>query len=431
MVRKIKKYKLHKSVDFKNQIITHLKGYNKFCFLDGNNSLDKYSSFDYLAAFEPKIEYKQMDNPFDGLKKFSKKYNDWMFGYFSYDLKNDKKYLESKNIDKIHFPKIHFFIPKYIFMVKKNELKIIYDGEIKESDIDNLFDLINNSEIAQNINFNSDIKNTISKVEYFSAINSIKKNIQLGDIYEMNFCQEFYVENPDVNPFSLFLKLNEHAKSPFSAFYRYNDSFCICSSPERFIKKKGKKIISQPIKGTSSRFDNLSQDELSRNSLLNSEKDFSENVMIVDLVRNDLSITAASGSVYVDELAKLYSYKNVHHLISTVVSEIAENINPIDVIKNAFPMGSMTGAPKLRSMELIEDYEKSYRGIYSGSIGYFTPEMDFDFNVVIRSLLYNQKSNYLSFMVGGAITIESDAKSEYHECLVKAKSILDILNDEK
>ncbi len=431
MARKTKKYKLVNSIDFKNKIIIHLKRYDKFCFLDGNNSHDKYSSFDYLAAFDLKIEYKQTNNPFEGLKQFFKKNNDWMFGYFSYDLKNDIEELESKNIDNIHFPKIHFFIPQYIFIVRDNELKIIYNNQIEEPAVDDLFELISNIEIGQGFNFNNEIKTKISKEDYFSAIKSIKKNIQLGDIYEMNFCQEFYIENPDVNPFSLFLKLNEYAKSPFSAFYRYNDSFCICSSPERFIKKKGKKIISQPIKGTSPRFDNFSQDELSKNSLLNSEKDFSENVMIVDLVRNDLSITAATGSVYVEELAKLYSYKNVHHLISTVVSEIAENINPIDVIKNSFPMGSMTGAPKLRSMELIENYEKSYRGIYSGSIGYFTPEMDFDFNVVIRSLLYNQKSNYLSFMVGGAITIESDAKSEYHECLVKAKSILDILNDEK
>ena len=431
MIRKVKKYKLVNSVDFKNKIITHLKRYDKFCFLDGNNSPDKYSSFDYLAAFEPKIEYKQTNNPFEGLKQFSKRHNDWMFGYFSYDLKNDIEDLESKNIDKIYFPKIHFFIPKYIFIVKTNELKIIYDNQFEDSDIDNLFELITNIEVGQNLIFNNDIKKTISKDEYFSVIKSIKKNIQLGDVYEMNFCQEFYIENPDVNPFSLFLKLNEYSKSPFSAFYRYNDSFCICSSPERFIKKIGKKIISQPIKGTSSRFNDLGQDELSKNSLLNSDKDFSENVMIVDLVRNDLSITAANGSVYVEELAKLYSYKNVHHLISTVVSKIDKNVHPIDVIKHAFPMGSMTGAPKIRSMQLIEDYEKGFRGIYSGSIGYFTPDLDFDFNVVIRSLLYNEKSNYLSFMVGGAITIESDEKSEYQECLIKAKSIIDILSNEE
>ena len=204
-----------------------------------------------------------------------------MFGYFSYDLKNDIEDLESKNIDKIHFPRIHFFIPQYIFVVTKNELKIIYDNQIEESGIDDLFELISNIEIAQNLIFNNEIKNTISKDEYFSAIKSIKKNIQLGDIYEMNFCQEFYIDNPDLNPFSLFLKLNEYSKSPFSAFYRYKDSFCICSSPERFLKKIGKKIISQPIKGTSSRFEDLEQDQLSKNALLNSDKDFSiENLFL-------------------------------------------------------------------------------------------------------------------------------------------------------
>jgi para-aminobenzoate synthetase component 1 len=247
----------------------------------------------------------------------------------------------------------------------------------------------------------------------------------------MNFCQEFFIEKNTSDPFDLFFKLNDYAKSPFSSFYRNNDCYSICSSPERFIKKENRKIISQPIKGTSERFDDLKKDEMSKESLLNSEKDFSENVMIVDLVRNDLSITAANNSVSVEELAKLYSYKNIHHLISTVVSKIDKNVHPIDVIKNCFPMGSMTGAPKIRSMELIEKHERCFRGIYSGSIGYFTPNLDFDFNVVIRSLLYNKKSNYLSFIVGGAITIESDENTEYQECLIKAKSIVDILNNEK
>ena len=253
----------------------------------------------------------------------------------------------------------------------------------------------------------------------------------MGDVYEMNFCQEFLVDKNNVDPFNLFLKLNDYSKSPFSSFYRYNDCFCICASPERFIKKIKDKIISQPIKGTSARFSDLEKDKISKLSLLNSKKDFSENIMIVDLVRNDLSITAANNSVVVEELAKLYSYKNVHHLISTIVSKIDKGMHPVDVIKNAFPMGSMTGAPKIKSMQLIEKYEKFYRGIYSGSIGYFSPDLDFDFNVVIRSLLYNKKSNYLSFMVGGAITIESNEDSEYQECLIKAKSIIDILNNEK
>jgi para-aminobenzoate synthetase component 1 len=247
----------------------------------------------------------------------------------------------------------------------------------------------------------------------------------------MNFCQEFNVNFNKLSPAQLFAKLNTYTGSPFASFYKVNNKYCLCSSPERYIRNKNNKVISQPIKGTESRGNTIESDKKNKKKLINSQKDFSENVMIADLVRNDLSITAKKNTVKVEELAKLYSYKNVHHLISTISSKINSNFHPLDVIKHSFPMGSMTGAPKLKSMELIEKYENVKRGLYSGSIGYFTPELDFDFNVVIRSLLYNQKSNYLSFIVGGAITIESDPNNEYEECLTKAKSILNVLEDEK
>ena len=165
--------------------------------------------------------------------------------------------------------------------------------------------------------------------------------------------------------------------------------------------------------------------ELSK--LMNSSKDFSENVMIVDLVRNDLSRFARKESVDVDELTALYTYKDVHHLVSTISCDLAEEKHLVDALRLSFPMGSMTGAPKIRAMELIEQYEQTFRGLYSGSIGYFKPNKDFDFNVVIRSIFYNQQSHYLSFMVGGAITIDSDPELEYEECLVKAKSIFKVL----
>ena len=194
------------------------------------------------------------------------------------------------------------------------------------------------------------------------------------------------------------------------------------------MKKKGNRIVSQPIKGTIKRSDNLKLDVQNKNLLLNSSKDFSENVMIVDLVRNDLSRIANSKTVVVDELASLYTYQDVHHLISTISCELDPEKNIVDILKALFPMGSMTGAPKIKSMELIEKIETTMRGLYSGSIGYITPQRDFDFNVVIRSVLYNQQSQYLSFMVGGAITIDSDPESEYNECLLKAKSIFKVLS---
>lgn len=427
-MRKKKTILLDSPLLFKKKIIFFLKNKSRFCFLDSNDNIDKYSSFDYLAAFGVKKKCNPKKNIFTTFKKFLDLNKDWVFGHFSYDLKNDLENLKSENNDYFNFEKLNFFIPFYIFIVKNETLTIIYDDSINE--IDSIYNKILNQKITVNTCSKFAVKSTISKKKYLSKIESIKNHIQKGDIYEMNFCQEFRVNFDQFNPTQLFFKLNQYAKSPFSSYYKLNNKYCLCSSPERYIKKHNSKIISQPIKGTESRSDLKSIDDKNKNLLIESEKDFSENVMIVDLVRNDLSITAKKKSVKVEELAKLYSYKNVHHLISTVISEINPKVHPLDVIKHSFPMGSMTGAPKIKSMELIEKYESVKRGLYSGSIGYFTPNLDYDFNVVIRSLLYNKKSNYLSFIVGGAITIDSDPNKEYAECLTKAKSIINILSNE-
>ena len=254
----------------------------------------------------------------------------------------------------------------------------------------------------------------------------------------MNFCQEFYGENVSLNPIHLFLKLNEIAKAPFSTFYKFKDRYLLCASPERFIKKEGQQLISQPIKGTSKTantpegineggIDDVS-DELLKTALQNDPKNRSENVMIVDLVRNDLGKSCVAGSVKVTELFGIYSFPTVHQMISTIEGTLRPDVHFIDALKNAFPMGSMTGAPKVRAMQLIEQYEITQRGLYSGAVGYITPEGNFDFNVVIRSILYNSKSRYLSFQVGGAIVADSVAGDEYEECLVKAQGVLKALD---
>jgi len=428
-MRKKKTISLNSPLFFKKKILFFLKKKSRFCFLDSNNNEDKYSSFDYLAAFGVKKKCNPKKNIFNNFKSFLDTNKDWVFGHFSYDLKNDIENLKSKNIDKFNFEKLNFFIPFYIFIVKKETLTILYDDS--KNDIDSIYNKILNQKITLTKDSKFSIKPAISKKEYLSKVDGIKDHIQKGDIYEMNFCQEFRVNFNQFNPSQLFFKLNSYAKSPFSSYYKLNNKYCLCSSPERYIKNNNSKIISQPIKGTASRSESKSVDNKNKRLLMKSKKDFSENVMIVDLVRNDLSITAKKKSVKVEELAKVYSYKNVHHLISTITSEIKSKVHPLDVIKNSFPMGSMTGAPKIKSMELIEEYESIKRGLYSGSIGYFTPNLDFDFNVVIRSLLYNKKSNYLSFIVGGAITIDSDPNNEYEECLTKGKSILNILSNER
>ena len=412
---------------FKSKLIYFTRDLDCFCFLD-SNSIDTDNTFDFLLAFNKTQELTGFKTPFLDLKHFLDNHHDWLFGYLTYDLKNEIEKLQSNNLNCHFFPKLHFFSPDVLLKVKNNNLTVFANEHYSHIEIDCLLDKINQTKIVPEDVLSIKIQPRVSKSEYIKNINNIKKHLQAGDIYEMNYCQEFYAENVYVDPYKLFVKLNSLSKAPFSSFYRLNQNFCLCASPERFLKKEGSLLTSQPIKGTIKRLANNDLDQLQKKELLNSSKDFSENVMIVDLVRNDFSRFAKKSSVSVDELASVYTYQDVHHLISTISCQIDDGTHIVDVIKAVFPMGSMTGAPKIRAMELIEKYENSFRGLYSGSIGYIKPNQDFDFNVVIRSIFYNQESDYLSFMVGGAITIESDPESEYEECLIKAKSIFKVLN---
>jgi para-aminobenzoate synthetase component 1 len=253
-------------------------------------------------------------------------------------------------------------------------------------------------------------------------------HIQRGDIYEANFCQEFYAI-AKLNPLKTYFSLNSIAQTPFATFLKNGSQFLLSSSPERYIKKEGSIITSQPIKGTTRRSDDISEDEKLKFVLKNDQKERSENIMIVDLVRNDLSKIARKGTVKVTELCELHSFKQVHHMISTVEAEVSPTLSPVDVISATFPMGSMTGAPKISAMKIIEALEETKRGVYSGAVGYFTPEGDFDFNVVIRSILYNASNSYVSFSVGSAITSKSTPQREYEECLVKAKAMRSVLEN--
>jgi len=430
-------YKISDSKKFQKNLLNYCKKEDVFFFLNSNinkTSNHLYSNYNLLTAFgvakEIKIDPK---NNFKKLKEFYNKNNDWIFGFLTYDLKNEVENLESKNIDKIDFPEMYFFIPNYVFDVKNNTVQIHYlDNFSSKIDIDNLFKQINNEHYTDNVSVkksNIDIQQRFSKNEYIEVIKKIKNHIKIGDIYEMNFCQEFYSENTSVEPIELYLKLNSISPSPFSNFVKYKDKYLISSSPERFLTKKDNKIISQPIKGTAKRGKTQEEDIKIKNELENNKKERAENIMIVDLVRNDLSKTAKRNSVKVEELCKIYSFEQVHQMISTISSELdTSKFDAIDLIKNAFPMGSMTGAPKIRAMKLIEKYEKTKRGLYSGSVGYFTPKGNFDFNVIIRSILYNAKNKYLSYIVGGAITNKSEPENEYEECLLKAKAINETLN---
>jgi len=366
---------------------------------------------------------------FDELKKFTDQYKDWIFGFLSYDLKNQLENLHSHNPDGIGMPMMHFFVPRVLIFFKGNSIQIGIPGSIqKEESHQNIYDDILGFIISPYRKPVVRIKHRVSELEYIAKANMIKKHIQKGDIYETNYCIEFYDDRAGIDPVENFMRLNRNNPAPFACFYKYQDKYLISSSPERFLAKRGNNLISQPIKGTIKRGQTPEEDQQLKEKLFYDPKERSENIMIVDLVRNDLSITAKKGSVRVKELFGIYSYRHVHQMISTIESTLSDEIHFVDAIKTCFPMGSMTGAPKIKAMQIIEDNESTRRGLYSGAVGYITPEHDFDFNVIIRSILYNETTKYLSFMAGSAITIGSDPHKEYHECLLKASSLAQTLN---
>lgn len=391
--------------------------YDVFCFLNSNNS--KKSNY-YGIGIKEKFKFKK--DFFVELKLFHQKHHDYIFGYFPYDLKNlIEPTLSSQNKDFIQMEDYLFFIPKIIIHVLGEKTELLYHNE------DDLKDFLNTIEKPLKQNHKDQpivLKPTISKKEYLKKVNQIKGHIRLGDIYEMNFCYEFNSNYDSINSYKKYKKLNEVTNAPYSVFLKNNKQYILSASPERFLKKEGEKIISQPIKGTARRGLTKKEDQLIKKKLEQDPKEKAENIMIVDLVRNDLSRTAARNSVKVEELCKVYTFDTVHQMISTISSKIRPDSDSFEVIKYAFPMGSMTGAPKIEAMKIIEEQESSKRGIYSGAIGYFTPEGDFDFNVVIRSLLINDELKKCSLMVGGAITLNSTPEKEYEETLTKAEAIL-------
>ncbi|MDO7136625.1 aminodeoxychorismate synthase component I [Algibacter lectus] len=422
-------YNPENTADFKNQLLIWSQQFDEVIWLDSNQYEQQYSSYDAILAVEAftSIQTDYHDG-FEKLKEYQTLANDWVFGYLTYDLKNDVEALKSQNSDGLEFPDLSFFQPKKIFLFKDNQVEIQYLKFVDDEIQTDLEEILNAQEVVTNPQENNiKIKLKIHKDEYFDKVNTLLNRIHGGDIYEANFCQEFYAENTQISPLETYNKLNTISKPPFAAFVKLYDKFALSASPERYIKKEDLRIISQPIKGTAKRSLDKTEDNELKNNLIADEKERSENIMIVDLVRNDLSKTATKGSVKVEELCKIYTFDQVHQMISTVTSEVKPETHPVDILKSTFPMGSMTGAPKISAMKIIEKLEATKRGLYSGAIGYFTPENDFDFNVVIRTILYNATQKYVSYSVGGAITAKSDPLKEYEECLVKAKAMRTVL----
>ncbi|MDY7396479.1 aminodeoxychorismate synthase component I [Aureibaculum sp. 2210JD6-5] len=425
-MRTTKKITLQNPAEFKENLLTWAQQFDEFVWLDSNNYPQHYSTYDAVLAADGNSDLQcNFHKAFDKFKQYKNKVNDYIFGYLSYDLKNDTENLTSKNNDGLHFPDLYFFQPKKLFLFKNDVLEIQYLSEYKDEiddDLKSIKQIASSRKGTRNDSVQHDvkIKKRITKKQYLNQLVKILKHIHRGDIYEVNFCQEFYAEDAVINPLEVYHHLNRISNPPFASFIKFNQKYIISASPERFVKKEGLKIISQPIKGTAKRLADKEADKKLAAALANDQKERSENIMIVDLVRNDLSKTAIKGSVKVEELCKVYSFDQVHQMISTISAKVDANTDGIDIIKSLFPMGSMTGAPKLSAMQIIENLEASKRGVYSGAIGYFKSNGDFDFNVVIRSILYNETNNYLSYSVGGAITSKSNPEKEYEECLLKA-----------
>ncbi|MGH2667220.1 anthranilate synthase component I family protein [Flavobacterium sp.] len=424
-------------IRFKNQLLAWSQPFREIVFLDSNQYPQHYGSYDAVLAVDALTSIKtDYQNAFEDLKQYQSQSRDWLFGYLSYDLKNDTEDLKSENSDGLHFPDLFFFQPKKLFLLKGNQLEICYLNMCDDELEDDFTAIIQSDPGSYQKNKEKNevpisIQQRISKEKYLKKVTEMLAHIHRGDIYEANFCMEFFAENAEINALDIYQKLNAISETPFAVYLKNNTNYLLSASPERYLRKEGTKIITQPIKGTAKRFSDNHLDEKAKEALLENPKERSENIMIVDLVRNDLSHTAEKGSVQVEELCSIYTFKQVHQMVSTVISEVSHTISPIEIIQTTFPMGSMTGAPKISAMKIIEELEETKRGLYSGAVGYFTPAGDFDFNVVIRSILYNSEEEYLSFSVGSAITSGSIPENEYEECLLKAKAMREVLSCKK
>lgn len=382
-------------------------------YLNSNGAGDNLLAIKTDSCKNKEIDF-QGDDRFDHAK--------WQFGYLGYNLKNDFENLSSRNSRTFAF-RNHFFWEPDILVKSSNDQAEFIIGEDLKVPIKNFI------KDANGLNQNGSISliARTSRDEYLEQFKKVKWHIQRGDIYELNYCLEWYSQGCEIDPIETYTKLNSKTRAPFSCLLKSEDQFLICASPERFLKKEGDSLISQPIKGTARRSIDWELDFAFREALSDNIKEQAENVMTTDVVRNDLSRTALKNSVHVSNLNEVQSFKTVHHLVTTVRSTLKKGVSFEEIISTTFPMASMTGAPKISAMKIIDEIESFNREIYSGAVGYITPTGNFDFNVVIRSILYNRKNGYISVPVGSAITAKSDPEKEYDECLLKAEAMKEAL----
>jgi para-aminobenzoate synthetase component 1 len=390
-----------------------------WAFLYSALSAEVKGSISYLALF-PTEEL--ITNDFTAIKNDDEKW----FGYLSYELGGDFEKIPNTKNSHINLPKIHLIKFGLIFEFNhdKKTLKTFYQNQKQ-------LDEALNYKAEEALAKTSEVKNIISNFSddsYLSAIVDIKKMIADGDFYQTNLTRKFFGEltkkNNQKENFALFSKLTKSSPANYSAFLKLDETFVISSSPELFLKVKNGKISSRPIKGTAARGLNAKQDVKNKLNLKNSPKERAENLMIIDLVRNDLARICKAGSVEVKKLFDITTYKTIHHMSSEVHGKINSNYNSFEAIKSCFPPGSMTGAPKIKAMEIAAKKERINRGIYSGAIGYLSAQ-EANMSVVIRTLII--QNNQFEFQVGGAITFDSDPKSELEEIFNKAMGIMNLL----
>lgn len=401
--------------------------FDTYCYLNGNNISYPHGAFprliglgveeEHLAVTEADFSWKEM-NGF--IQKHQGKH---IFSYINYGLKNHVEQFSERSTDPLAFPLIHLYVPRYLFVQEKHQSWKAFDKKSEELLQALLAEPNQHSFIPPLAKVSAPVAQ-FSYDEYLATIHRIKTELAQGNIYEINFCNSYSGTYQNLNYGSLYEELNAISPMPFSALYKHKEHVLLSASPERFIQRKHNQLVSQPIKGTAARLSHAEDDRKQKQDLEQSLKERTENIMIVDLVRNDLSKVCVGGSVIVEELCKVYTFEKVHQMISTITGEIEKkDLHFSELLQALFPMGSMTGAPKLKAMQLIDELEKEARGLFSGTVGYFQPNGDFDFNVIIRSLLFNEKKGIYKFHAGSAITMASDAELEYQECDVKTLPI--------
>ena len=403
--------------ELKQRMLNWAQQFSILLLLDSNSYKDKYSRYECLLAAGVAAT---IDGGIDAVHDAYTNSKDWLFGNICYDHKNAlEKKLFSRHPEILGFPELHFFKPAIVCYIDAGQTTFTIESLTDAPD--DIYAQIQKAESLPHTPIPKlQFQQQIEKEQYLDTITSLRRHIIDGDCYEINFCNEGFCENAVVEPSAVFPELNKLSPAPFAAYYRNGDKYMMCASPERYIRKEGTTISSQPIKGTARRDADPAKDNEIKEQLYNSIKDRAENVMIVDLVRNDLARCCETGSVKVDELFGIYSFPQVHQMISTVSGTLKPGVPFTDALKYSFPMGSMTGAPKIKVMELIDKYETSRRELFAGTVGYISPDGDFDFNVIIRSLFYNSTAQYLSYQTGGAITYDSNAEQEWEEMRLKA-----------